>query len=364
MPRFNIFRSRKEAPPNVPINDSQLGWEGSEADYVEDVEPIQHARPHSPSFLRNLLSRNHPNHASQLGVDRDQEEPWELLEASEIAREGPKQYYHQHRPRPTVEDYYSDEERSPSRATDDVAFSISESSGHESPIPIVQRQEDPDSLHGHFYEDLPAPSLHSTHSSRHGNRRRDATVQDGHIVPPPPIIDGMTAHPRRRRHRAPAHEWHMHADRHRTKFDHTHTPPPLPRSQSPVSSITSTSVVHTLDDGTRIEIPASQYDDAGHPITSRHRAVKPDERTFYIIPPGMNVIFQDERGNELRRIGDFSNRMPNPMIKYEEAPIVLKDEHGRVLYRTGAMDDTSTDASDDTYGRPNIVHLGQFMAQE
>ena len=38
-----------------------------------------------------------------------------------------------------------------------------------------------------------------------------------------------------------------------------------------------------------------------HPIgRGRSQSANPD-RTYYIVPPGMNVIFRDEYGNELKR---------------------------------------------------------------
>ncbi|KAF7331982.1 hypothetical protein MKEN_00078500 [Mycena kentingensis (nom. inval.)] len=41
--------------------------------------------------------------------------------------------------------------------------------------------------------------------------------------------------------------------------------------------------------------------------TRRHRSPSPTG-TYYIVPGGMNVIFQDEQGNEITRVGDFDGR--------------------------------------------------------
>ncbi|KAI6047267.1 hypothetical protein EDC04DRAFT_2887074 [Pisolithus marmoratus] len=50
---------------------------------------------------------------------------------------------------------------------------------------------------------------------------------------------------------------------------------------------------------------------------------------YYIVPGGMRVIFQDEAGREIDRVGDFSGRRrPVP-----PAPFVVQDESGRELYR-------------------------------
>ena len=71
------------------------------------------------------------------------------------------------------------------------------------------------------------------------------------------------------------------------------------------------------------EVPSSE---------SSARSVDSDpserRRTFYIIPPGMNVIFKDGDGNEVGRVGDFDH-VPR---RVKEAPIVLKDENGRIIY--------------------------------
>ena len=112
----------------------------------------------------------------------------------------------------------------------------------------------------------------------------------------------------------------------------------------------------------------------------------------------MSVIFRDEYGNELKRqaiqftfltwtttnhrisssVGDFSGGHDDA---YDEAPIELTDEHGRIVYkrvehhhlprgrsltdavviRTGEnYTDDGSDVSEATY-RPKVVHLGQFV---
>ncbi|KAJ7700001.1 hypothetical protein B0H17DRAFT_273931 [Mycena rosella] len=41
----------------------------------------------------------------------------------------------------------------------------------------------------------------------------------------------------------------------------------------------------------------------------------------------MNVVFQDEDGNEITRVGDFSGR------RRRISPIIVQDEYGHELYR-------------------------------
>lgn len=75
----------------------------------------------------------------------------------------------------------------------------------------------------------------------------------------------------------------------------------------------------------------------------------------------MNVIFRDEYGNELKRVGDFSNDGP---YEYDEAPVEIADERGRIVYKTGEnYTDDGLEASEATYrDRPKIVHLGQYVS--
>ncbi|OAX43890.1 hypothetical protein K503DRAFT_18052 [Rhizopogon vinicolor AM-OR11-026] len=85
--------------------------------------------------------------------------------------------------------------------------------------------------------------------------------------------------------------------------------------------------------------PTNIYADGGHhemrPM--RHEAIYPSSRPphsggqgpiYYIIPGGMSVIFQDEYGNEVARVGDFNGRPAQ-----RPAPYVVQDNHGRDVYR-------------------------------
>ncbi|KAI0321885.1 hypothetical protein OF83DRAFT_133316 [Amylostereum chailletii] len=126
-------------------------------------------------------------------------------------------------------------------------------------------------------------------------------------------------------------------------------------SPSPTPSSVSSSIVHTLNNGTRIHVPAAPIEERGRPIARDSDRKK--RSTFYIVPPGMNVIFQDADGNEITRVGDFN--IDAAPVEYQEAPIILKDEEGRVIYQTG---DDSRD-EDDSADRPNVIHLGQFLPE-
>ncbi|KAJ7781329.1 hypothetical protein B0H16DRAFT_616267 [Mycena metata] len=77
--------------------------------------------------------------------------------------------------------------------------------------------------------------------------------------------------------------------------------------------------------------PEWRYSPEFKPV--RRRAVSPESRRnsepiVYIVPGGMNVVFQDEDGNEITRVGDFTGR------QRATSPIIVQDEYGRELYRT------------------------------
>ncbi|KIM68612.1 hypothetical protein SCLCIDRAFT_883534 [Scleroderma citrinum Foug A] len=65
----------------------------------------------------------------------------------------------------------------------------------------------------------------------------------------------------------------------------------------------------------------------------------PKDPVYYIVPGGMNVIFQDERGNEITRqasrVGDFNG---TPRRYGRPAPFVVQDPQGKELYRYDGRD--------------------------
>ncbi|KAI9466715.1 hypothetical protein BJY52DRAFT_11074 [Lactarius psammicola] len=116
---------------------------------------------------------------------------------------------------------------------------------------------------------------------------------------------------------------------------HPHRRPPHHAFQGPVhlnptSDSSRSDVVQALDNGDRITIPRHSPDRGRSGYGSHGRSTNL-ERTYYIVPPGMNVIFRDEYGNELKRVGDFSgNEVP---YEYDEAPVEIADERGRIVYK-------------------------------
>ncbi|TFK43615.1 hypothetical protein BDQ12DRAFT_675277 [Crucibulum laeve] len=69
----------------------------------------------------------------------------------------------------------------------------------------------------------------------------------------------------------------------------------------------------------------------------------------YIVPAGMNVIFQDEDGNEITRVGDFDSH-GRPRRSRRSSPIVVQDEFGNELYRSESSSHT-TGSQEDMYGK-------------
>ncbi|KZT24434.1 hypothetical protein NEOLEDRAFT_416005 [Neolentinus lepideus HHB14362 ss-1] len=72
-------------------------------------------------------------------------------------------------------------------------------------------------------------------------------------------------------------------------------------------------------------VPSREYVQPLIHTVSRRRSAE----TYYIIPNNKPVIFKDERGNEIARVGDFSGRRRSR----RKHPLIIQDEYGRELYR-------------------------------
>jgi len=70
----------------------------------------------------------------------------------------------------------------------------------------------------------------------------------------------------------------------------------------------------------------------------------------YIVPGGLDVIFKDEDGNEITRIRNVGDKS-KPRI----TPMVIEDELGNVIYRTGDLDSSSNTSGSDL-GGPQKKH--------
>ncbi|KAG1753950.1 uncharacterized protein EDB91DRAFT_427272 [Suillus paluster] len=127
-----------------------------------------------------------------------------------------------------------------------------------------------------------------------------------------------------------------HISRSDSGSDHTVEAPRTPTS---IHSNARVASVHTPGSYPG-KAPTNIYAD-GHEIRPmRNEEIHPGGRSphsgshgpiYYIIPGGVSVIFQDEYGNEVARVGDFSGRPTRP------APFVVQDKYGRELYRCNSV---------------------------
>ncbi|KAH9963220.1 hypothetical protein BC827DRAFT_150393 [Russula dissimulans] len=225
------------------------------------------------------------------------------------------------------------------------AHAVSDSSRTESPVPTVYRQETP-ALGSRLFEQFAgSPPAQVTRLDLHEEVEgeydpRIATRYDRRQRGVP------LAHPQNH-HAAYASGPHRHNSQQQQQQQH-HRRPSQRTFQEPIhvnlpSESSGTDVVQTMDNGDRIKIPRHPYE--RRPSRSGHAPAsygQPDsegsnlnpERTYYIVPPGMSVIFRDEFGNELKRlfsVGDFSDGYDPNM--YDEAPVELTDEYGRTVYK-------------------------------
>lgn len=102
--------------------------------------------------------------------------------------------------------------------------------------------------------------------------------------------------------------------------------------------------------------------------------------TYYIVPAGTNVIFQDEDGNEITRVGDFSGKRSRRPRR--ESPLIVQDEYGREIYRTPGYGTPSygtgsdrvsymdhygssqgSEMSSSAPGSPNVILLDRYGRQ-
>ncbi|KAF8505478.1 hypothetical protein F5888DRAFT_1798494 [Russula emetica] len=162
----------------------------------------------------------------------------------------------------------------------------------------------------------------------------------------------------------------------------------------PTPRLPASDVVQMMDNGERIPIPRHSLERRRIAPRESYNYDSNNKRTYYIVPPGMSVIFRDEHGNELKRqviqftpiiyVGDFSGGGDDDRDTYDEAPVELTDEQGRIVYKRVGCDyypprgksltdmilcfrtgenytDDGSDVSEATH-RPQVVHLGQYLS--
>ncbi|EJF62999.1 hypothetical protein DICSQDRAFT_126110 [Dichomitus squalens LYAD-421 SS1] len=70
---------------------------------------------------------------------------------------------------------------------------------------------------------------------------------------------------------------------------------------------------------------------------------------YYIIPAGAPVVFEDENGNELTRVGDFSGKYRPPR---RPRPVIVQDQYGREICREHGSHHGSSLSSSRPYAGP------------
>ncbi|OJA16999.1 hypothetical protein AZE42_00581 [Rhizopogon vesiculosus] len=200
-----------------------------------------------------------------------------------------------------------------------------------SPVPSIERDgesrySDTFSEQGHIpsHSRLPDQPSSFQHHMRDGSSREDAFRHggiSGHHVPDDPVVT------------------------HIGRSDDSGSDHTIEAPRTPIPSHSNARMAppyQPLAGGYVGKVPTNIYADGGHhemrPM--RHEAIYPSNRPphsggqgpiYYIIPGGMSVIFQDEYGNEVARVGDFNNGRP----AQRPAPYVAQDNHGRDLHSYG-----------------------------
>ncbi|KAL1946567.1 hypothetical protein VTO73DRAFT_14671 [Trametes versicolor] len=236
--------------------------------------------------------------------------------------------------RTTVEDYPEDPHGLPGMPTDDESFEEILSGRHsDTTIPLVQRESSLTRIQQAFADRgqfapamsaAPSMSMYPPppHLSASGQPHMNA-VQNMHQ--PEMVVEGGVPmrgmHPDIVHHSAsyPTHErpHHRHRERERSAPPRTHG------SQG------------HRDHPAYWEDPLDSSEEPPVVVVVEHgKHGKKDK--YYIIPGGAPVIFEDEDGNELTRVGDFSGRYRPPR---RPRPVIVQDQYGHEICRAGFSND-------------------------
>jgi len=247
-------------------------------------------------------------------------QPWQFLD-------------HPTHRRATIEDYYSDDGIVPGGLAEDDIHFMSETSSMENPIPLVQRETP---INTQLYEQFSAAAtpqttvtrvdLNNDYENQYVEPRRAPRSGHGHRYPDnPPAIPGERDG-RTRGYHQPGTPRHMPevspSDTVGYSWISLYSTFQVHKPIIPIASGSSAGIEHTLNYGTPINVGVvyrvlhdyiklqfrknqvpTEVHDRGRPThSSVHKErLKRSGRTYYIVPPGMNVIFRDENGNELTR---------------------------------------------------------------
>ncbi|OBZ71796.1 hypothetical protein A0H81_08293 [Grifola frondosa] len=200
---------------------------------------------------------------------------------------------------------YPDEHPSMRHAPSDDTESFHEIiSRNDDPVPLVQRESSLTRLQQAFADHGTYPAASAATSAAHGTPLYD------------PLMRPMAT---------------VHETRHEPVLVNN-----VPREGIRPNIMQSAPYHHERRNRDREEIPRDQSQDEEYPVivvVEHGKNGKKDK--YYIIPGGAPVIFEDEDGNELTRVGDFSgNYRPR-----RPRPVIVQDQYGREICRAGFSDD-------------------------
>ncbi|KAI0698928.1 hypothetical protein BC835DRAFT_1412939 [Cytidiella melzeri] len=304
-------------------------------------------------------SRMAPNTKSRETLDKwdeevlDRPDSYAGIGAHQSRTGGPSYSAHDNQlRRPTVHD------ESDRLSESTIAGSYDEHYAHDNAIPIVQRESSltrlQEAFADHGASTRPVTEVNLPQQMTGQSRYPSADMlQQSVPVPPvgqihgsaelrnayaeqhqPMLVPNMTAsshradivgsRSRRAHEKRPEYRQGDEPERPRYRSDQRNEYRPRPRRNSSASSRSS-------GDDDRQEYPPCVV------VVERGRHGKKD--TYYIIPGGAPVIFEDDKGNELTRVGDFTGRYrPRP-----QRPVIIEDSRGQEIGRLGFDDESSLD---------------------
>ncbi|KAI0649987.1 hypothetical protein C8Q79DRAFT_902727 [Trametes meyenii] len=246
--------------------------------------------------------------------------------------------------RTTVEDYSDDPLALPGTRpvmpTDDTSsFEDLLSGRHSDTIPLVQRESSLTRLQQAFANDAFAPTMSAAPSGSHGapfyapqpvpaGQPHLTAVNDMHG--PAMLVDPVMGGAGSRRHQGVRADIVQHAASYPRSQDRSHR-----RHRERERDRSAPARTAYREHPAYWDEPLDPNEDPPVVVVVEHgKNGKKDK--YYIIPGGAPVIFEDENGNELTRVGDFSGRYRPPK---RPRPVIVQDQYGQEICRAGFSND-------------------------
>ncbi|KAK2466149.1 hypothetical protein APHAL10511_001791 [Amanita phalloides] len=237
--------------------------------------------------------------------------------------------------------------------THDSFHPMSQSSKRWSPVPYVYREpateqydDDGTTEHDSSHHESPhmhEPPRHTPRDARRPQSRKRIEAVGHNDIPVSQDAPGSPGPSRHEGRENLAQNAHL-ENRHSIRYIHDSTMnSDFPHQSSPMLSPADiTGRERSINDTTHTREESVQGSDIVEPVIFEHEVLRDDGAPnpkiwHYIVPGGLDVIFKDEDGNELTRIknvGDGSRRRVTPMV--------IEDEFGNEIYRTGHFDPLSS----------------------